>query len=489
MRYVLLLWCLLLTGLAFAEEQTYGVIRVTNLNDSGPGSLRACAAAGGARVCVFETSGRIILQTPLRVTEPDLFIAGQTAPDPGVLVSGASLSIEASNVTVEHLELRAGDDPAGPPYGERDSIKIINSGRPVSNVNIRHCSISWGGDENFSTNKVVSDVTVSDSIIAEGLYRNIHPQNDGKGHSMGVLVGEGARRIAFVRNLLANNNDRNVRWKSDTSGEVINNVIYNWGGKTAWNTNNVSDLDHTGNPFFVDFIGNVYKGGPNSTSRDYILFSQGITTAPESRFYVSDNSNNGNVIPDWGVTNLPAVPYRSATRVVGKHEPTLKVSAVYDSVLRNAGARPWRRNPVDTRIIAGVESNTGRIVDCVQNCLPFPASTPTAIRAGSGWPTVGVVRQSLLIKDRITDLELGKFLATFEGGVVGTATPTPSPIATVAPTATATPTATPGKTATPKPTPRATSTPTRTPTAKPTTLSTNERLNRLEQRVTTLEGR
>jgi hypothetical protein len=59
------------------------VIEVTNLNDSGAGSLRAAVEASGPGVVVFRTGGTLTLNSSLTVTNPYLTIAGQTAPGGG----------------------------------------------------------------------------------------------------------------------------------------------------------------------------------------------------------------------------------------------------------------------------------------------------------------------------------------------------------------------------------------------------------------------
>ncbi len=62
------------------------VIEVTNLNDFGAGSLRACVLASGPRTCVFRVGGTINLLSMLRITTRYLTVAGQTAPSQNMVV-------------------------------------------------------------------------------------------------------------------------------------------------------------------------------------------------------------------------------------------------------------------------------------------------------------------------------------------------------------------------------------------------------------------
>ncbi|MDD2619002.1 MAG: pectate lyase, partial [Bacteroidales bacterium] len=56
------------------------VLFVSNLNDSGPGSLRQAVAQEGPRTVVFGVSGTIELERDLTISNPYLTVAGQTAP-------------------------------------------------------------------------------------------------------------------------------------------------------------------------------------------------------------------------------------------------------------------------------------------------------------------------------------------------------------------------------------------------------------------------
>src|SRR3569832_2099856 len=100
------------------------VYKVTNLNASGTGSLKACTDATGARVCVFEVGGYIRLTEDLLIRNGPITIAGQTAPSPGITIRGAALKIQGSNVLVQHIRVRAGDDPTGPAPDNRDAMKL-----------------------------------------------------------------------------------------------------------------------------------------------------------------------------------------------------------------------------------------------------------------------------------------------------------------------------------------------------------------------------
>ena len=121
---------------------------MTSLEREGPGTLRAAIEAKGPRLVVFEVGGIIDLaRKSIRVREPYLTIAGQTAPDPGITLLRGSLAVETHDVVIQHLSVRPGD--AGRPRKSGWSPDGIGL-NAAANVVIDHCSATWAVDENLS---------------------------------------------------------------------------------------------------------------------------------------------------------------------------------------------------------------------------------------------------------------------------------------------------------------------------------------------------
>src|SRR5690606_21692563 len=119
------------------------VLVVTNLNDSGEGSLRRAREQGGARIVVFNVAGIIRLKSPIIVRAPYITIAGQTAPGDGVCAAEESCWGDTHDVVVRHMRFRRGETDVG----RRDDGV---GGNPVGNIMLDHISASWGLDENSS---------------------------------------------------------------------------------------------------------------------------------------------------------------------------------------------------------------------------------------------------------------------------------------------------------------------------------------------------
>jgi hypothetical protein len=354
------------------------VIRVTNLNDAGPGSLREALSASGPRIVIFDVSGTIELNDHVTIENSNLTLAGQTAPSPGITLKGAMLIIQTHDVLIQHIRSRIGDDPAGPKPGSRDGMRVIGS--KSYNVVIDHVSLSWSIDEVMAANNT-RDLTVSNSILAEALNNSIHPEGD---HSKGPFMTEGSHDITWLGNLIAHNYDRNPGMKGNTSAIFVNNVVYNWGNSTAipiWE----GSTKPTGKPVFASIVGNVFIAGPSAKSRA-ICVRLYDNVASGTKIYLSDN-----ICPRGGSDPWSIAENRSPYNVEASSPPvwtplTVRPSHTVEAwVLENAGARPADRDAVDRRITSDVMRRTGSIIDS-QNQV-------------GGWPVLAVNRRVLQLPE------------------------------------------------------------------------------------------
>ena len=368
------------------------IIKVTNLNNSGDGSLRAAIETSGARVIVFEVSGTIELESKLAIKEPFLTIAGQTAPSPGITLQGY-VSVQTHDVLIQHIRVRPGDVQGGDPEG----ISLYNPGsRPVYNIVIDHCSISWAIDENTNTwgfeGESVKDVTFSNNIINEALDDSTHPKGP---HSKGMLIGDGNRRIAVIGNLFAHNADRNPEIKGGSSVVVVNNLIYNWdAAQEATHLGRESNLP--GVPTLASVVGNVYLRGPNTVGpADAIKVSRDAPFG--SKLYYTDNLAVGITLFNNEASFEPIVTTPPIWVDGLLAHPSAGVEA---TVLENAGARPADRDRVDKRVIAEVMSRTGKIIDSQEEV--------------GGWPALPMNQRSLQLPPNPNDNDDGDTYTNLE---------------------------------------------------------------------------
>jgi pectate lyase len=176
------------------------VIMVTNLNDTGPGSLRDACETEGPRIVVFTVSGTITLESRLRISNPYITIAGQTAPGEGICIKKYPLSINASEVIIRYIRVRLGDETGD----DADAI----SGRYHKNIILDHVSASWSIDETVSI-YYCENVTVQWCLISESLYDAGHVKG---AHGYGGIWG--SNYSTYHHNLLAHHSSRNPRFAS-----------------------------------------------------------------------------------------------------------------------------------------------------------------------------------------------------------------------------------------------------------------------------------
>lgn len=348
--------------LAFPTAEGYGkyttggrggaVYEVTNLNDSGEGSLRAAVEAKGPRTVVFRVSGNIDLESPIRIKNPYITIAGQTAPGDGICLKNHPLSIDADEVIVRYIRVRPGD-VSGKGY---DAI----SGRYIKNVILDHISASWSVDEAMSIYRCDS-LTVQWSIISESMFKSKHEKGS---HGFGGIWG--ANYATYHHNLLAHHSSRNPRFAAGTGfNDYRNNVIYNWGYNSCY-----GGSFKDGSPdrpqydsFHINMVGNYYKPGPATAPGEVSYrFCEPYNYKDVNNYgkwFVADNVMHGNaevtqnnwkgVHPQGGTSDTIYANSRAPWPSMSINEQPAE--AAFGEVMYRVGANLPKRDAIDTRIL------------------------------------------------------------------------------------------------------------------------------------------
>ena len=326
------------------------VIAVTNLDDSGPGSLREAIDAKDPRIVVFRVSGTIPLKSSLSLRNDDITIAGQTAPGDGICLKDYSLDLRgANNVIIRHLRVRPGDS----------SGKGLDAlgGSSGENIIIDHCSMSWSVDECVSIYSAVRNLTVQWCLISESLYQSVHTKGH---HGFGGIWG--GQNASWHHNLLAHHSSRNPRIVGKSVGgqlmDVRNNVIYNWG----YNSTYGGDGDVR-----VNLINNVYKPGPGTRENVRSRVANPSKGVAPNNWWIAGNlavespevtaDNWLGVHPSGGIqvgdvrANQPFEVAPAKTQPPGE---------AFELVLKQAGANLPKRDSLDARIIEEARSGTAR---------------------------------------------------------------------------------------------------------------------------------
>jgi pectate lyase len=342
----------------------------------------------GPRIVVFEVGGVIDLgMKELRITEPFLTIAGQTAPQPGITFIKGGLTIATHDVVIRHIRMRPGDGNKPKWSGDIDAITTVRGARDVI---VDHCSLTWATDENLSASSTrffgesekdwmdaaSRRITYSNNIIAEGLANATHAKGE---HSKGSLIHDHVNDVLIVGNLYAHNYERNPLFKGGARGQVINNLIYD-PGQRGVHYNLIAE-EWLGHPYSRGQViarGNVMRAG--ISTEEVAFFSVG--GSGDVDVYLDDNlsvDRLGNPLPQQGrYTTTPiAVDAMKRAPALPFGVTLLPSPQVQDAVIANAGARPWDRDDVDRRILADTIEGRGRIIDSQEQVGGYPKQAET----------------------------------------------------------------------------------------------------------------
>lgn len=376
------------TGARGAEKPE--IYHVTNLNDSGEGSFRD-AVSQGNRIVVFDVSGYIDLSSNVNISHDNMTVLGQTAPGDGICFRSNNIKVGGNNIILRHLRFRVGSKlPDGKDTRAQDGLEIPDNG---SNIIIDHCSVSWGTDENLSA-YAIKDVTVQYSIIAEALNQSVHDKGE---HGYGGIWG--GINLSVHHNLIASHKSRNPKVgtsesvamtpgyvDSDTLVDMKNNIIYNWGDKAGYGTENgaktyiqnniyrpgpatppgkrarIFELS-VGQKYQKDMLGSVYAVGNRIDVDEGDSDYKNAQTVNENNW--QDDLHIGVYVDDkfYGTADKSNMVITEPNEQYKEYERDYPVTLdateeVYEKVLNNAGATLPKRDKVDERVIDEVRTRT-----------------------------------------------------------------------------------------------------------------------------------
>lgn len=355
------------------------ILRVTTLNASGPGSFAEALATQGPRTVEFHVAGTINLSgRGLKISEPFLTIAGETAPNEGVSIENGSIYIVTHDVIVRHLRVRATDGGTGAPVAPgRDAL---STGAGAYDVIVDHCSFAWGPDENLTASgprfegtspddwrrNTSHRITFSHNIIAEGTNLK---------NSKGTLVHDNTTEIAIFGNLYVSNNDRHPLFKGGVRAAFVNNYIHNPGHRimqfgfvpSQWKGRELQRA-------MLTMVGNVARKGPSSEG-DMAMFEVWPSYGP-CDVYLRDNrffdqaGDHLSEAPAYRDRSSKLVPYHPTDGMRDVDAPPVwppglkarPASEISEWILDSAGARPWGRDATDRRFIEEARHGGGKVL-------------------------------------------------------------------------------------------------------------------------------
>ena len=283
------------------------IVHVTNLNNSGTGSLRAAVSGNDKKIVVFDVSGIIALSAELIIGD-NTTIAGQTAPTPGITVRYFTMRPGNNNI-IRFIRFRRGEE------------KNVNDGadatwqRNKNNIIFDHCSFSWSIDEiaSFYDNR---SFTMQWCTLGEALANPGHTKGE---HSYGGIWG--GKGASFHHNFLCHMQNRaprfcgaryawegydKTKYANPIQAEIVdfrNCVMYNWG-------NGNGCYGGTGGGQ-INIVNNYYKAGPGTANKTRVTQvsvanSSNADDSPymgyASRYYINGNYVAAAKVPqnyDW----------------------------------------------------------------------------------------------------------------------------------------------------------------------------------------------
>lgn len=329
---------------------------VSNLNDSGSGSLRDAVSATD-RIVVFSVGGTINI-TDRIVVSKRVTILGQTAPGGGITTYGNGWSFSNADDTItRYLRIRMGKIGTS----GKDAITIAEG----KNMIFDHLSVSWGRDETFSINgDEVYNITIQNTIIGQGLET----------HSCGGLMQTSTGGVSLFRNLYIDNKTRNPKVKG--INDFTNNVVYNWGGGGGYIDGDSSAAS------YVNIVGNYFISGPSTSVTAFTRGNDNFHAFVQNNYYDPDQDG----VLDGAALAVTSSNYGGLVIESTRYDypAPAKILSPPDAVtyaVNYVGASK-SRDSVDKRLIAELQS-WGKSGELISDETASPMYGPGYIASGS----------------------------------------------------------------------------------------------------------
>jgi VCBS repeat-containing protein len=377
------------------------VVYVTNLNANGPGSLQWAIDQPGARYILFKVSG--LINTQIHLTNGDVTIAGQTSPG-GITIRGLVTDESpyqdqdvrapadfAENWILQHIRIRPG--ATGP---ADDGLRL----RYTRNAIVDHVSIGNAVDEaieiSYSNNITVQNTLLAETVGGHSFYGGILMNYSNPAYGFGLdnvslhhnvfnriegRLPEGSRESAAAANSFMNLElSNNLYWdpRFFVALAVDSGVASGGSRPIYWKLNAVNNLFHTANNFrngmFDDQILNVARNELFVSGNKMDLYP----SRSDYQLFFCCNDYPDQTSPDATSRRAQARTTRHPFPAI-TYTPTDQLRTV---LLNTAGA--WPRDPMDTRLMSFVASNTISSAPSNTNpagdalLLPFSGAAPVA---------------------------------------------------------------------------------------------------------------
>ena len=375
------------------------IVHVTNLNDSGTGSLRAAVSGSEKKIVVFDVGGIIALNSDLNIGD-NTTILGQTAPNPGITLRYYTIRPGSNNI-VRFVRFRRGEE------------RNVNDGadatwqREKTGIILDHCSFSWSIDEiaSFYDNR---NFTMQWCTLGEALANPGHSKGE---HSYGGIWG--GKGASFHHNFLCHMQNRaprfcgarydwngydNTQYANSIQAEIVdfrNCVMYNWGngngcyggtggghinivnnyykaGPGTANTKRVTQIsvatnDNADGTPFLGYCARYYINGnyvtaAGSEAENYdwkgVIYDSGTFTINGEKYCADANHLYGdNITYVKNGSNVDCVPIKMDAPAATGDVTTHTAQKAYEKVLAYCGASMYR-DGVDARYMSEAQNGT-----------------------------------------------------------------------------------------------------------------------------------